>query len=268
MKEYRIKPGSRFRLRDCNPDDRHLCRDKDKAREETDKLQKRLGRLQERLYAEGRRSLLIILQGMDTAGKDGVIRHVMSGVNPQSCQVASFKVPSAEERAHDFLWRIHPKVPPLGSIGIFNRSHYEDVLVTRVHGQVKGREEDRRYKEINQFEKMLTMNGTTILKFFLHISKEEQRERLMDRAKDPQKRWKLSLADLKERSYWGKYQKVYAETLAETSTDYAPWMVVPANHKWYRNWVIASTLVDTLEKMDPRFPPPDPRIPFSRLKIR
>jgi PPK2 family polyphosphate:nucleotide phosphotransferase len=268
MKEYRIKPGSRFRLKDCNPDDRRFCPDKDKAKEETGKLLKRLDRLQERLYAEGRQSLLIVLQGMDTAGKDGVIRHVMSGVSPQGCQVASFKVPSREEQSHDFLWRIHQKVPPRGWIGIFNRSHYEDVLVTRVHGHVIKQEEERRYKEINRFEKMLVLNGTTIIKFFLHISKEEQRERLMDRAKDPQKRWKLSLSDLSERSYWRKYQKVYEETIAGTSTDYAPWYIVPANHKWYRNWVTASIIVDTLEEMHPRIPPPDPQIPFSRLKIR
>jgi len=268
MKEYRIKPGSRFRLKDCNPDDRRLCPDKDKAKEETAKLLKRLDRLQERLYAESRRSLLIVLQGMDTAGKDGVIRHVMSGVNPQGCQVASFKVPSREEQAHDFLWRVHPKVPARGYIGIFNRSHYEDVLVTRVHGQVKGREEERRYKEINQFERMLTMNRTTIIKFFLHISKDEQKERLMDRARDPQKHWKLSLSDLSERKYWKEYQKVYEEAIAGTATDYAPWYVVPADHKWYRNWVTASVIVDTLERMHPQFPPPDPQIHFSKLKIR
>jgi PPK2 family polyphosphate:nucleotide phosphotransferase len=268
MKHYCVSPESPLRLKRYDPDDCRLSPDKEKTKERTASLLKRLDELQEKLYAEGRQSLLIVLQGMDTAGKDGVIRHVMSGVNPQSCQVTSFKVPSREEAAHDFLWRIHQRVPPRGFIGIFNRSHYEDVLVTRVHRRIPRAEEKRRYKEINHFEKLLMSNGTTLVKLFLHISKQEQAERLQARVDDKKKRWKLSLSDLAERKYWKKYQQVYEETLSATSTEEALWYIVPANHKWYRNWLIAQLLVDTLEKMNPRLPPPDPNIDFSKLKIR
>jgi PPK2 family polyphosphate:nucleotide phosphotransferase len=171
VKAYRIRPGTRFQLKHIDPDDRHLCEDKEEGKKQTDKILKELDQLQEKLYANRTRALLIILQGTDTSGKDGTIRHVMSGVNPQSCQVTSFKIPTPEESAHDFLWRIHQKVPPLGDIGIFNRSHYEDVLVTRVHKLISDKTAERRMKEINHFEKLLVSNGTTILKFFLHISK-------------------------------------------------------------------------------------------------
>jgi PPK2 family polyphosphate:nucleotide phosphotransferase len=238
-----------------NPDDTGPFKDKADAKPETEKLLEHLDQLQYRLYAEGRRSLLIILQGMDTSGKDGTIRHVMSGVSPQSCQVTSFKVPTAEERAHDFLWRIHRAVPAAGNMGIFNRSLYEDVLVTRVHGQISDDEAKRRFNRINDFEKLLVQSGTTILKFYLGISKEEQKKRLESRLKDPDKRWKLSPADIAERRFWPQYQKYYAEAIKATSTKHAPWYLVPANHKWYRNHFVAYTIVKTLKEMNPQFPP-------------
>ena len=191
----------------------------------------------------------------------------MSGVNPQSCQVTSFKVPTAEENAHDFLWRVHQKTPPLGFIGIFNRSHYEDVLVTRVHHMISKSVAQQRMKEINHFEKLLAANGTTILKFYLHISKEEQRERLQERIDHPQKRWKFNVQDLAERKKWKAYQRAYEAMIHATSTDYAPWYVVPSDHKWYRNWVVGRVIVNALEKMDLRLPPADPRIHFKKLKV-
>jgi PPK2 family polyphosphate:nucleotide phosphotransferase len=207
-----------------------------------------------RLYAEGRRSLLIILQGMDSAGKDGTIRHVMEGFNPQSCQVTSFKQPSLDELAHDFLWRIHRAVPRKGNVGIFNRSQYEDVLVVRVHEIVPKEEWQTRYERINRFEKMLSESGTTIVKIFLHISKDEQRKRLQARLDDAKKRWKFSRADIAERQYWGDYQRAYEAAMTRCNTDFAPWYIVPANHKWYRNLVISRILRKTLERMNPRFP--------------
>jgi PPK2 family polyphosphate:nucleotide phosphotransferase len=266
-KDYGVRPGTRVRLEKFDPADTG-GRDKDKAKAHTEKLLKRLGVLQNRLYAEGRRALLIVLQGMDTAGKDGVIRHVMSGVNPQSCRVVSFKAPTPEERAHDFLWRVHKEAPPKGYVGIFNRSHYEDVLITRVHDQVSKEEAGERFKEISRFEEMLLKNGTTILKFFLHISKNEQRERLQARLEHPEKNWKFSLNDLHERKYWDRYQKFYGEALSATSAPHAPWFLVPSNHKWFRNLVVAQTIVDTLEELNPRFPPPDPSLNLKKIKIR
>ncbi len=268
MKEYRVKPDSRFRLKRIDPDDRHLCEDKEDGKKRTEKILTKLDALQEKLYASQTHALLIILQGMDTAGKDGTIRHVMSGVNPQSCQVSSFKVPTPEEKAHDFLWRIHQKTPPLGDIGIFNRSHYEDVLVTRVHGLISKHTAEKRMKEINQFEKLLASNGTTVLKFFLHISKEEQRKRLEARIEDPDKHWKFSAADLVERKKWDAYQDAFEDMISGTSTKHAPWYVVPSNHKWYRNWVVGGVIVKALEDMNLRRPAPDPSINFKKLKVR
>jgi len=267
MKLYQVKPGSRVRLKHAAAGDHRFCEDKEEGKKKTEKLLKRLDGLQEKLYAEGKRALLIVLQGMDTAGKDGTIRHVMSGVNPQSCQVTSFKVPTVEEQAHDFLWRVHAKTPPRGFIGIFNRSHYEDVLVTRVHGLIDDEEAVRRFKEIRHFEKLLSAQGTTILKFFLHISKDEQRARLQERADDPAKRWKLSPSDLAERKNWKKYQKAYEDALSATSTAHAPWHVVPADHKWYGHWVIADVIVQALENMRLVVPKPDPAIHFKKLRI-
>jgi len=265
MKRYRIKPGKSVNLHDYDARDTGDYKSEEEAAARTEHLRQKLDALQERLYAEGTRSVLIVLQGIDTCGKDGTIRHVMSGVNPQGCTVASFKTPTPLEKAHDFLWRIHAACPPHGYIGIFNRSHYEDVLITRVHGWITEKETHRRLKEIHDFEKILTKNGTRILKFFLHISKEEQRKRLLARLDDPDKRWKFGLQDLKERKFWKDYQSAFEEALSFTSTEEAPWFVVPSNHKWYRNLVVADRLVHTLEDMDPR-PPKIHRLDVKKLR--
>ena len=211
--------------------------------------------LAHRLYAENRRSVLLVLQGMDTSGKDGTIRTVMTGINPQSCQIVPFKQPSTEELEHDFLWRIHQAVPRRGNIGIFNRSHYEDVLVVRVHGLVPEKQWRRRYDRINDFEQLLTDGGTTLVKCFLHISKREQRERLQARLDNPDKRWKFSHSDISERKLWDDYQRAYEDALTRCNTAHAPWHIIPADRKWYRNMVVSQILRETLEKLDPQFPP-------------
>ncbi len=210
------------------------------------KLLEELRELQALMYAAQETSVLVVLQGMDTAGKDGAIGHVMTGLNPQSCRVASFKVPTAIEAGHDFLWRIHQQTPQLGSLTIFNRSHYEDVLVTRVHQLVPPKVWKGRYSQIRNFEDLLVDNSTIILKFFIHISKDEQKERLLAREQDATKSWKLSVGDWHEREYWDKYQKAYQDALNETSVPHAPWYIVPSNHKWFRNLVIAEALVNAL----------------------
>ncbi len=214
----------------------------------------------ERLYAEHRRAILIVLQGMDTSGKDGTIRHVLRGLNPQSCTVTSFKAPSSAELAHDFLWRVHQAVPPQGNIGIFNRSHYEDVLVVRVRKLAPQDEWKSRYERINNFEKLLCDGGLTILKFFLHISKEEQRKRLQERIDQPEKRWKFRMGDLDDRQLWDEYQAAYEDALNKCNTDHAPWHIIPADHKWYRNLAISHVLSETLAKLDPQCPPPPENI--------
>jgi PPK2 family polyphosphate:nucleotide phosphotransferase len=254
IKQYQVRPGRPFRWSDAHPDDHGDFKSEGEAFEKTEAHIAKLDPLQERLYAEGKQSLLIILQAIDTGGKDGTIRHVMRGINPQGCNVTSFKVPTPDERAHDFLWRIHKEVPARGLIGIFNRSHYEDVLVTCVHGKISRVEADARFREINAFERELVKNGTTILKFYLAISKDEQRRRLQARVDDPQKRWKFSLADITERRYWDKYMTAYGDACSATSTKHAPWYVIPANHKWYRNYLVAKIVAATLQKMGPKFP--------------
>ena len=217
-------------------------------------LSDELSSLQDRLWAEARRSVLVVLQGMDAAGKDGSIKHVFRGVNPQATRVASFKMPTPEELAHDFLWRVHRRVPAAGEIGVFNRSHYEDVLAVRVHGLVPTHVWRARYDEINAFEGLLGRGGTTVVKLFLHISYEEQGRRLNERLERPDKTWKTSASDFVERGRWDEYQVAYAEALERTTTEAAPWFVVPADHKWYRNWVISRILIETLEDMDPHYP--------------
>jgi len=202
--------------------------------------------------------LLLIFQAKDAAGKDGAIRHVMSGVNPQGCQVTSFKVPTEEELDHDYLWRVHKATPRRGFIGIFNRSHYEDVLVVRVHNLVPEAVWQQRYEQINQFEKLLADSGTTILKFFIYISKEEQKERFEARLRDPRKNWKFSMGDVKERGHWDDYMRAFEDVLSRCSTPWAPWHVIPANHKWYRNLAVSQIIIEALEHLDMRFPPPLP----------
>jgi PPK2 family polyphosphate:nucleotide phosphotransferase len=209
-----------------------------------------------KLYAEDRRAILLVLQGMDTSGKDGTIRTVMSGVNPQSFQITSFKTPSSVELDHDFLWRVHHAVPRRGEIGIFNRSHYEDVLIVRVHNLVPEKEWRSRYERINEFEELLVDGGVTIVKCFLHISKDEQRERLQARLDNPNKRWKFNMGDLDERKLWDEYQRAYEDALTHCNTDHAPWHIIPADRKWYRNLVVSKILRETLEKLAPQFPAP------------
>jgi PPK2 family polyphosphate:nucleotide phosphotransferase len=255
IKRYRLTPGRGLRWSAVNPADQGEFQHEAAALDETESHVRKMDPLQERLYAEGKRSLLIILQGMDTSGKDGTIRHVMRGINPQGCQVTSFKAPTPAERSHDFLWRIHQHVPAKGMIGIFNRSHYEDVLITRVHGDVSKAEAAARYREINDFERMLGKNGVTIIKLFLAISKDEQRRRLQARVDDRQKRWKFSPADLTERRYWDRYIHAYVHACSATSTTHAPWYVIPADHKWYRNYLVAKIVAGTLKKMKPKIPP-------------
>ncbi len=256
MKKLRVKPGSRVSLDDYDPADTGKYRSADEAADKLREHIDELDRLQNLLYAEGRRALLIVLQGMDASGKDGTIRHVMSGLNPQGVSVIPFKVPSDEERAHDYLWRVHKVTPRFGNIAIFNRSHYEDVLVVRVHELVPKAVWKKRYKQINAFERILTENGTIILKFFLHVSPEEQKRRLEERLSDPKRHWKFSAKDVDERRYWAEYRKAYEDVLSECSTKRAPWYVVPADHKWYRNLVVAQIIVETLRGLDLKYPEP------------
>jgi PPK2 family polyphosphate:nucleotide phosphotransferase len=252
---YRVKPGERITLSNFDPNASEHYKKKKHTEAELEKQCQRIKKLQERLYAENQRSLLIVLQAMDTGGKDGTIKHVFSGINPQGCQVWSFKKPSDEEASHDFLWRYHNRAPQRGMITIFNRSHYEDVLIVRVKNLVAENVWRKRYHTINEFERMLTFSDITVVKFFLHISKDEQKRRLESRLENPDKRWKFSSNDIKERLLWDDYQLAFEEAINNCSTDYAPWYVVPANNKWYRNLVIARTLADTLEAMNPQFPP-------------
>ena len=225
---------------------------------------KKLDKLQYLLYADHKHALLMVFQGLDAAGKDGTIRHVMSGVNPQGCSVTSFKAPSPEEAAHDYLWRVHHAVPAFGDIGIFNRSHYEDVLIVRVHNLVPKEVWSERYEQINQFEEYLADNNVKILKFFLHISKEEQKKRFMERMDDPDKRWKISEADFNERKFWDDYTKAYEDALERCSTKVAPWFVIPANKKWFRDLAVSHIIVETLEEMKLKFPAPT--IDLKKLK--
>ncbi len=252
--QYCVKPGAGVDLNAIDPDQHGDFKGKKQAESALKQLRKELMALQERFYAWDKRSILLVLQAMDTGGKDGTIEHVMKGTNPQGVEVQSFKVPTAEEMAHDYLWRVHKQTPARRMIGIFNRSHYEDVLVVRVHNFVPEAVWRKRYDEINAFEKLLADSGTTILKFYLHISKDEQARRLQARLDDPDKRWKFSKGDLKERLLWNDYQAAYTDALSLCSTEYAPWYVIPANRKWYRNYVIANILVETLRKLDPQFP--------------
>ncbi|MEW6179469.1 MAG: polyphosphate kinase 2 family protein [Chloroflexota bacterium] len=257
MDKYRVKPGMKIHLKEWDAGETDgFNGGKDEGRERLQELNRELEELQELLYAEHKHKVLIVLQGMDTSGKDGVIRHVFEGVNPQGVRVANFKVPTPEELDHDYLWRVHRQTPGRGEMVIFNRSHYEDVLVVRVHGLVPEEIWKRRYAQINDFERLLAEEGTLILKFYLHIDLQEQKERLQARLDDPTKHWKFSVGDLKERARWAEYMQAYEDVLNKTSTDYAPWFIVPSNKKWYRNLVVASVLVDALKGLKMEYPQP------------
>jgi PPK2 family polyphosphate:nucleotide phosphotransferase len=262
---YLVPPDTKVRLADYDPADKGKFRNKLHANDVLCKHQEKLFELQEMMYAEDKHSLLVVLQGMDTAGKDGAIDHIFSGVNPQGCQVTGFKQPSVEEMQHDYLWRVHRAAPQRGMIGIFNRSHYEEVLVVRVHQGLSKDEVRDRFKAINDFERLLAENGTTILKFFLHISKGEQKKRLQARLDDPSKHWKMNPDDLKERERWNQYQEAYEDVLRYCSTKYAPWYVIPCDHKWYRNVLISQILVDTLSGLKMKYP--KSRFDVSKLKV-
>ena len=264
-RRYRITDGEAFHLADIDPGDRGGIRSKQKAAAALVAGVQRLAELQEKLYAQDRWALLVILQAMDAAGKDGTIKHVMSGVNPQGCEVTSFKVPSPEELDHDFLWRCSRRLPARGRIGIFNRSYYEEVLVVRVHPELLEHQRlsrelvgpriwKERYEDINAFERRLARNGTRILKFFLHVSRDEQRRRFMERLDTADKHWKFSTADVAERQHWDAYMAAAEEMIRQTATRYAPWHVVPADHKWFTHVVVGETIVAALEDLHPAFP--------------
>jgi PPK2 family polyphosphate:nucleotide phosphotransferase len=252
--ELRVKPGTRVRL-EGRDHGATLGWDKATAAPETAKQLERLTDLQDRLWAEAKRAVLVVLQGIDAAGKDGTIKKVMTAFNPQGSPVTSFKVPSLEELAHDYLWRVHKAVPRKGEIGVFNRSHYEEVLVVRVHQLVPRAVWVQRYDQINAFEQHLAANGTTIVKFFLAIDRDEQRARFQSRYDDPSKRWKFSMSDLEERKRWADYQAAFDDALSKTSTADAPWYVIPANRKWFRNLAVATILAETIADLKPRYPP-------------
>lgn len=262
---FRIIQGSSFRLKDSDPGKTLRLKSKEHAQEVLEKGIARLRELQDKLYAQNLWALLLIFQGMDAAGKDSTIQHVMSGVNPQACQVYSFKAPSAEELSHDFLWRTTRCLPERGRIGIFNRSYYEDVLVARVHRELLANERlarslitekiwEERFEDIKAFERHLSRNGTVVCKFFLHISWKQQKERFLSRLDEPEKNWKFSLADVRERQHWGAYMRAYEEMIQNTSTKHAPWYVVPADHKWFTRLVVAEAIIDALEELDLAFP--------------
>jgi PPK2 family polyphosphate:nucleotide phosphotransferase len=265
---YRVTKGDKFRLKDYDTNETGEVKDQEHGQKIIDHRAGLLSNLQEKLYAQDHWALLLVLQGMDAAGKDGVIKHVMSGVNPEGCDVHSFKVPSTEELNHDYLWRAHRYVPERGKIGIFNRSHYEEVLVVRVHPTLLQAQKlpdflitkhiwEQRYSDINAFEQYLTHNGVVIRKFFLHSSKKEQKKRFLERLDDSKKNWKFSMADVKERGYWKDYQEAYEEMIQATATKHAPWYVVPADNKWYTQLIVASAIITTLEELDLSFPDVD-----------
>lgn len=254
LKHLVVKPGSEVDLGDIDPREVSFLGDEEKVREKLAEDVTAIDALQDRLYAEGKRALLVVLQGTDTSGKDGTIRGVFNTTGPLGVSVTAFKKPSEEELAHDFLWRVHLAAPRRGTIGIFNRSHYEDVLIGRVRKLAPKEVIEQRYDQINAFEQMLAENGTVILKFMLHISKKEQAERLQERLDDKTKNWKFNAGDLEDRKLWDEYQKAYETALARCSTEHAPWHVVPADRKWARNAIIAAIVRDTLEAMDPQYP--------------
>jgi PPK2 family polyphosphate:nucleotide phosphotransferase len=257
MKKFIVTPGSKVRLKHFDPGYHGKHESHIKALPEIQKYVERMEQLQYLMYAERKHSLLVVLQGLDAAGKDGVVRHILAGMNPAGCAAVGFKQPTPEELAHDFLWRVHPHVPTKGSVAIFNRSHYEDVLVVRVHQLVPEKVWWKRYDDINEFEKLIaTQNTTTILKFFLYISKEEQLARFAKRLDDPARQWKISESDYKERDYWGDYIEAFEDVLNRTSTERAPWFVIPSNHKWFRDLAVSQIISRTMEEMGMQMPKP------------
>ncbi len=255
-KEFRVKPDSKIKLKKIDPKDTPGCKSEDDAKRGLDDYGKKLTHQQVKLYAENKNAMLIVLQGLDAGGKDGTIKHVFTFLNPQGVMVTGFKQPTPFELKHDFLWRVHPHTPGKGEIAIFNRSHYEDVLITRVHKLIDKDTWTRRYEDIRAFEATLAEEGTTILKFFLHISKEEQLNRFAERLDDPDRNWKISESDYTERLLWDKYIEAFEDALSATSVKHAPWYVIPSDHKWFRNLAISQIMADTMEDLKLKFPPP------------
>jgi PPK2 family polyphosphate:nucleotide phosphotransferase len=254
--QFRVKPGNPIRLADFEANGKtYFAGSKDEVKQQFKPLNKKLSELQTLLYAQGKHNLLLVLQGMDTSGKDSTIRRVFKGVNPQGVNIANFKVPTAKELSHDYLWRVHQQTPARGEIKIFNRSHYEDVLVVRVHSLAPEERWSKRYHHIREFERLLADEGTTIIKFFLHISNDKQKEKLISRRDTPRKQWKFNPNDLNDRALWPDFQQAYEDALNKTSTEYAPWYIVPANQKWFRDLMVATILVETLENFQMQYPP-------------
>jgi PPK2 family polyphosphate:nucleotide phosphotransferase len=267
LKTLIVEPGAKVKLGDIDPGYHGRHKSQEAALSEIRSHIWKIDQLQLLMYAEKKRSLLIIFQGLDAGGKDGVIRHILTGLDPGGCRVIAFKQPTAEELGHDFLWRVHPHVPGKGQVAIFNRSHYEDVLVVRVHQLVEDNVWSKRYDLINEFERLLVVeNNTTILKFFLHISKEEQLARFKQRLDNPDRRWKISESDYKEREYWNNYVDAFEEMLYRTSTHHAPWFVIPSNHKWFRNLAVSQIISRTLEGLDMQLPKPE--VDIARIRRR
>jgi PPK2 family polyphosphate:nucleotide phosphotransferase len=276
---FRIAKGEKFRLKNCDPADTGGVKDKVKAQKTLENGVALLSHFQEKLYAQDQWAALLIFQAMDAAGKDGAIKHVMSGINPQGCSVTAFKTPSREELTHGYLWRAHKAVPERGKIGIFNRSYYEEVLVVRVHQELLNAQQlpkelitkdiwEKRYEDINNFERYLTRNGVVLLKFFLHLSKGEQKRRFLERLEMPEKNWKFSMADVKERGYWKEYQKAYEEMIQNTATKHAPWYVIPADNKWFTRLAVAAATIEALHSLDLQFPEVDKEKKKELAKVR
>ena len=276
---YRVTVGDKFRLKDFDPADTGKLHSKENATELLEDGVELLSHMQEKLYAQDRWALLIVIQAMDAAGKDGAIKHVLSGINPQGCDVHSFKGPSQEELDHDYLWRAHKAVPERGKIGIFNRSYYEEVLVVRVHEHILANQKlpeslitkdiwQERFEDIRRFERYLTRNGVIIVKFFLNLSRKEQKKRFLQRLDDSKKNWKFSMADVKERGYWKDYQAAYDDMIRNTATKHAPWYVVPADNKWYTRLIVASAVIETLDRLNLRFPDADEEVKRELQKVR
>ncbi len=266
LKQYLVKPGKKVKLADLDPGYTADVKDSKHADKLLEKHRQRLFDLQELLYAEDKHAFLVVLQGLDAAGKDGTIRHIFTGLNPQGCTVTPFKQPVGEETQHDYLWRVHKAAPKRGMIGIFNRSHYEEVLVVRVHQHLSRGELKRRFEHINAFERLLAETGTTIVKFFLHISREEQAKRLLARLEHPKKYWKVNEGDLIERKFWDQYEDAYEDVFHHCSTKYAPWYIIPADKKWFRNVVISRILVETLKGLKMDYP--KPTLDLSKMKMK
>ncbi len=279
VEPYCITDGDKFRLKDFDPADTGKLRSEEHASRMLEGGIELLSRLQEKLYAQDRWGLLVVIQAMDAAGKDGAIKHVMSGINPQGCDVHSFKAPSQEELDHDYLWRAHKAVPERGKIGIFNRSYYEEVLVVRVHQNVLNAQRlpsgfitkniwEERFEDVRRFERYLTRNGIAVLKFFLHLSRKEQKKRFLERLDDSKKNWKFSMADVKERGFWKDYQAAYDDMIRNTATKYAPWYVVPADNKWYTRRIVGAAIIAKLDSLDLHFPDADESVKRELQKVR